>query len=120
MSLWGKMTQKEAQNFATFMSRERPFKGAGVRIFKGRKHKGKEGIVFWHGLDKFANTFRYGSPNSQALAEVQGRHGYRVGIETEDGEKFFVPAEYTTILHSPEKREEYAYCEDNFRAKKRG
>ncbi len=71
-----------------------PAKGKRVKVIKGQKHNGKEGIVFWHGRDKFVNPFKYSSGLFQgALTEARGTWGYRVGIRTDSGEKFFVKAD---------------------------
>lgn len=94
MSIWGQLTQQQGQELANRLSAYRPFVGRVVRVAEGRKHKGKIGRVTWHGVDKFSQAFRYGDAS---LTEVIGRHGYRVGIEMENGERFFVPASYTMV-----------------------
>ncbi len=107
MGLLTGMSRKEAQSFADFMARDRPFKGTNIRIFKGRKHKGKEGVVFWHGEDRYAKS--WGDSNQQMARHIMGRFGFRVGVETEDGEKFFAPAEYTMIIRPIAEDEKEAY-----------
>lgn len=51
-------------------------KGKSVKVISGRKHKGKSGKVFWAGQTNF---------------------GKRVGVEQEDGERFFVPEKYVEV-----------------------
>jgi hypothetical protein len=74
-----------------------PKKGKRVKIVGGRKHKGKEGVVFWHGRDPFEGR-RYGSEMQQVLSNAIGMFGFRSGIQTDDGEKFFVPSEYCEVI----------------------
>lgn len=62
-------------------------KGATVRVTGGRKHKGKEGRVFWQGLDHYKSN-------------RQGRW-YRLGIQT-GNERFYVDASYCEVLHEGE------------------
>jgi len=62
-------------------------KGATVRVVEGRKHKGKEGRVFWQGLDRYKSDRR-------------GRW-YRLGIQT-GNERFYVDASYCEVLHEGE------------------
>lgn len=69
------------------------FVGAYVRVTGGRKHLKKEGKIFWHGRDKFAGR-QYGSDWSLALRDMVGKSGFRAGVETETGERFFIPADY--------------------------
>lgn len=59
-----------------------PEKGKRVRVVKGRKVPiGTEGVVFWIG---------------------DGKWGTRAGIQTDEGERVFVPVEYLEVLE-PEK-----------------
>lgn len=97
MSLWGKLSHEEGQQLADRLSADRPFVGRTVRVDRGKKHVGKIGRVTWHGLDKFSTAFRYGSPDSASLTEVRGRYGYRIRVQTEQGESFFVPADYVMV-----------------------
>lgn len=77
---------------------QRPGKGKRVRITKGRKHLNKEGVVFWHDWDKYNSPTRYMNNAQIVVAEMIGRHGFRIGVETEDGERFFCPADYALVL----------------------
>jgi hypothetical protein len=95
MSLWGQMSHEAGQRLADSLSAYRPFVGTTVRIVEGRKHVGKVGRVVWHGVDRFRGR-QYGDSYVQAATEVMGRHGYRVGVDV-DGERFFVPADYTMV-----------------------
>jgi hypothetical protein len=88
--------QKVAENTAD----QRPGVGKRVLITKGRKHINKTGIVFWHGWDKFNSPTRYMSNAQITMAEILGRHGFRIGVETEDGERFYCPADYAEVLNS--------------------
>lgn len=75
---------------------QRPSKGKSVTVDSG-KHKGKTGIVFWHDWDKYSGGTRYASDAQLVLREIIGRHGWRVGIKTADGEKIFVAADKVTV-----------------------
>ena len=75
---------------------QRPSVSKRVIVIQGRKHKNKEGLVFWHGRDKYSNN-QYGSAASDALRDIIGRDGWRVGIETYEGERFFVNADYVEV-----------------------
>lgn len=92
-NFWNGMKQV-AENTAD----QRPSKGKRVRITKGRKHQNKEGIVFWHGWDKYNNPTRYMDNAQIVMAEILGRHGFRIGVETDDGERFFCPADSALVL----------------------
>jgi len=76
---------------------KRPSVGKGVKVIGGRKHKGKTGVVFWHGIDQHAQPFRYGSDMQHVMRQARGRNFYRCGIKTESGEKFFLPAEHVRV-----------------------
>ncbi len=101
MGLWCGMTQEDGQSLADLVAAYRPFVNSTVKVmFRGapKKHQGKVGRVTWHGLDQFSrDAWRYGDSYSHALREVRGRYGYRVGIETEAGERFFVPADSVMV-----------------------
>ena len=71
-----------------------PRKGARVAIYHG-KHKDKAGVVFWHGKDKFDCSDRYGNWAQAAMGEAIGLYGYRIGVRTDEGDKFFTKAEFT-------------------------
>ena len=76
-----------------------PGKEKRVRVKLGTKHKDKIGIIFWHGEDRFNPPGRYaGNALQEAMTKAVGIRGYHVGVRTDDGEKFFVPAEYVEII----------------------
>lgn len=66
-----------------------PKVGDRAEVTGGRKHKGKTGVVFWRGADKFNRPSRYGSDLQRCMAQALGRYD-RLGIQTDRGEKFFV------------------------------
>lgn len=73
---------------------ERPDKGKRVRVIGGVKYKGLEGIVFWHGKDRYSYAGRYdGNALQASLREARGKYGFRIGIKTDQGEKFFIAAD---------------------------
>ena len=76
---------------------EKPARGKKVIVQYSRKHRNKIGVVFWHGPDKF-NQRRYGSDISNLVSDIAGTFHYRVGIETEDGERFFIAAENVVVI----------------------
>ena len=80
------------------LAEERPARGVRVEVTKGRKYKGACGIVFWHGEDRFSRAGRYCDSLADALRRARGVYGYRIGVVTESGERFFVPADYVRIL----------------------
>lgn len=79
------------------MAAERPSVGKRVTVTGGRKHKGKVGTVFYHRPDAFGHPFRYCNDMQRAMREARGTNGFRVGIETDDGEKFFTAANQVTV-----------------------
>lgn len=97
MSVYSPETRNFWQSIANEASAQRPSVGKSVEIVKGRKHKGKSGIVVWHGVNQFSDAFRYCDSARLALAEINGREGYSVKVKMEDGNTFFVPAEYTLV-----------------------
>lgn len=69
-----------------------PTTGKRVKVVGGRTHKGEEGRVFWRGTNQFRTYYRNGynrptDPRNQ-----------RVGIETDGGEKFFVPLTQVVVI----------------------
>lgn len=85
--LWKQLNDDAAPN--------RPSVGKLVKVVEG-KYAGIRGKVFWHGLDRYGN--QYATDAQLALREVIGRHGCRVGILTNDGNRVFVPADYTEVI----------------------
>lgn len=75
---------------------DKPAVGRLVTVERG-KHKGKTGIVTWHGKDGYSDAFRYCNGYQAAMREARGRHGYRVQILANTGETFFTKAEYAAI-----------------------
>lgn len=71
-----------------------PAKGSRVEIIQGRKHKGKIGTVFYRGRDQFRPRSCYGSDLQRTMSDALG-HNDRIGVITDDGEKFFVPLMYS-------------------------
>jgi len=71
---------------------KRPAKGKRVRVVKGRKHVGKEGKVFWQGANQFRTYYKngYNKPSDDC--------NQRLGIQQDDGTKFFVPFQYAEVI----------------------
>ena len=81
------------KGLCTDASQTSPRPGKRVNIVRG-KHKGKVGVVTWHGENKFYDRTRYGSALSHMLGEAIGLHGFRVRIQPDDdSEAFFTNAE---------------------------
>lgn len=74
-----------------------PSVGKTVKITDGRKYKGKEGIVIYHGINKFVDR-RYWTDAQYHLRDMIGRYGFYVKVKTADNEVFSVPAEYTEVI----------------------
>ena len=83
-----------------FLEEDCPSKGKTVEVKKG-KHKGKEGIVFWHGKDRFKYSNQFDTPVTQWAGDLMGIYGFRCGVDSE-GDKFFVNAEYVEIMQGGE------------------
>lgn len=71
-----------------------PTVGKTVDVIGGRKHKGKTGRIFWRGANQFRTYYRNGYNRPDAMSNQ------RLGIETESGEKFFIPAEQVKVIGS--------------------
>lgn len=97
MSFWGSVSRAAGQSIADELSKDRPSVGRRVTVVKGKNHQGKTGVVFWHGRDRFSDAFRYADSAMSACLQVRGCAGYRVGIETKEGERLFVRADYVSI-----------------------
>lgn len=97
MSIYS-MDHDALQKLVNDWAKDRPNKGRRVRVARGMRHIGKEGMVFWHGFDRYQNPFRYGDSAVHFMIEVCGTRGYRVGVQTDEGEKFFVNAEYVDLI----------------------
>ena len=61
-----------------------PTKGKLIRVEDGRKYKGRTGKIFWIGVNEFKSTYGYTC--------------YNVGVEQDDGSRFFVPIDYVKVL----------------------
>lgn len=83
------------QALADSLSGQFPSVGKDVAVYEG-KHLGKSGVVKWHGRNRYYST-RYKTPAQLHLMDMRGREGFCVQVETETGEKFFVPAEYVQV-----------------------
>lgn len=57
--------------------------GKWVRIVKGRKYLGKEGVVKWQGANSFRTYYANGYNRPDAL------HNQRIKVEMDNGETFF-------------------------------
>jgi hypothetical protein len=81
------------------VSAQRPDKGKRVEVISGRKHLGKIGVVFWHGRNPFDRfPHRYHTSIQAAMSDAIGIHGFRIGIRTDAGEKFFTEAQRVKVL----------------------
>lgn len=101
MGLWCGVPQENGQSLDGQVAAYRPFVNSTVKVmFRGapKEHQDKVGRVTWHGIDQFnRDAWRDGASCTHALREVCGRYGYHVGIETEAGERFVVPAESVMV-----------------------
>ena len=52
----------------------------------------------WHGVDKFSHAWRYGNDAQASLREATGKFGYRVRIQPDEGEPFFVDGEKVEVV----------------------
>lgn len=85
------------QELSNSLSAQRPSKGKTVQIVRG-KHKGKEGIVTWQGIDRFNNGYRYCNEAQAHMRDMAGRYGWKVRVQPYQGEAFFTKAEYTEVV----------------------
>ena len=69
-----------------------PENGKNVIVVSGKKHKNKTGRIFWRGVNRFRTYYRNGYNRPD--------HGCNqiLGIETSEGEKFFVPAQQACVV----------------------
>lgn len=80
------------------VSAEAPRVGRRVEIHRG-KHRGKVGVVFWHGEDNFSAAWRYDANVLVAtMRQARGKYGYRIGVETDAGGRFFCSADYAEVV----------------------
>jgi hypothetical protein len=78
--------------------KQRPSVGKAVKVIEGKKHLGAVGTVRWHGIDKYDTSAQYMTDAQVCLRDMIGRLGYRIKIETESGESFFVSADYVEVI----------------------
>jgi hypothetical protein len=87
------------QKLANDLAADRPFAGKTVEVVKGRKHKGKVGIVRRHQLDKFSTAYRYGNDASHHMKDMAGTYGWCCMIQDNaTGENFWVRADYLKVI----------------------
>lgn len=98
MGIYSEVSHDALQGLINSVAINRPSVGKRVRIVSGRKHLGTEGLVAWHGLDKFSTAFRYASDAQALLRDAQGTWGFRVRIIADSGESFFVSADKVEIV----------------------
>lgn len=89
-------TRATWQQIADDASPQRPSVGKTVIITKGRKHKGKSGVVVKHAVSLFSDT-KYKTPAMLSLMEINGREGYYITVKMENGETFSCSAEYAEV-----------------------
>ena len=78
-------------------SRDCPSIGLTVEVLQG-KHRGKTGVVFWHGRNPYIRfPHQFHTDLQAAVSDASGIHGFRIGIKTEE-EKFFVDADKVKII----------------------
>lgn len=75
-----------------------PRVGATVRVKEGRKHLGVVGQVTWHGRDNFSNAYRYCDGWQAHMRDANGTWGFRVRVQPEDGESFFIAADKVEVV----------------------
>jgi hypothetical protein len=86
------------QAVADGLQEKRPSVGKRVKVTGGRKYLGLEGEVFWHGIDKYDRSGLYMTSEQKWMTQAAGRLGYRVGVKTDEGEKFFVAADKVEVI----------------------
>lgn len=86
------------KKLAADASAQRPSPGTRVRVTSGRKHKGEEGRVLRHEVNKFRDAFRYGGDANLQLREMMGRSGFRVQIQPDDSGAFWCDADKVEVL----------------------
>jgi hypothetical protein len=74
----------------------RPDLGRMAVVMQG-KRAGVRGTIFWHGKDRFSQAGRYMEEFQRHLLDVKGSYGFRVGIESNTGERFFVAADKVLV-----------------------
>ena len=74
----------------------RPAPGRLAVVIEG-KRAGARGTIFWHGKDRFTDAYRYAEEFQRHLLDAKGAYGFRVGIESNDGQRFFVAADKVIV-----------------------
>ena|SRR3990167_243179 len=97
MSFISEVTQDQWQSIIDQTEPNRPSVGKRVKVIESRKYLGKEGLVTWHGRDKFSDTWRWCSDAQFHLRDLVGRSGFRVRIDT-GSEAFFVNADKVEVI----------------------
>ena len=90
------ISREQWQRLADDLSAQRPSVGKRVRVSSG-KFRGRVGIVRWHGPDKYARDY-YRTPAQLDLRDLRGRDGFRVRVESDDGESFFAGADQVEVI----------------------
>lgn len=86
------------QALADKLAAQFPSVGKRVRVVAGRKHLGVDGIVTWHGRDRYADT-RHLSDAQLHLRDMEGRRGFRIGIRPlNGGPVFFISADSVEVI----------------------
>lgn len=82
------------------LSKDAPTVGRRVSIDRG-KHKGKSGVVLWHGRDAYKNPGRYEANwMVSSMRAARGKTFYRIRVRFDDGTDAFTNAEYATVIHT--------------------
>lgn len=85
------------KSIAVELEKNRPSVGKHVIIIRGRKHKGKKGLVIKHKLNVYEKIFGFKAAQTTKLRDMTGREGYVCQIQS-GPEVFWVNADYTEIL----------------------
>jgi hypothetical protein len=92
------------QGLANSLSAQCPTIGKTVCITRG-KYKGSEGVVTWHGRDKFYDL-RYRTEPQLHMMDMRGREGYNIRVRTYGGDVFFTKANYAEVVMPRDDAEE--------------
>ncbi len=84
-------------DMAPALVERRPNVGVRVRVIAG-KELGAEGVVTWHGRDRFDRSSRYLDDMGRQFVDIRGTRGFRVRVTTDDGEQFFIGADKVCVL----------------------
>lgn len=104
---------KSIGGIAADLAAERPSVGRKVQVQARGKHYGNEGVVFWHGENRFTPyAHRHENAMSGTLRQAEGKFGYRVGVRCDDGSKFFIDAHKVIVLDRTPTPEELSDLSD--------